>query len=84
VCRAPLRVLNKHGESLRIYFTFLKLMVYCLFVVGGFAMFNLLVNWWGSYYDDVTAKSVLDYTTIANFKGYANGTTNLQACKKPF
>ena len=84
---ARLSALNKHGESLRIYFSFLEQLIWLTLVLAVLGGANMMVNYDGGYYNGTNKNSKSDASreaqellgkanlfTIANFKGYANFT----------
>ena len=79
VCEANLSSFNLYGESLRIYFSFLKLFTYCFIVCGALGSFNSAINFRGFYLTDLQLKSPIDKITLANFYGFENYTTNSSA-----
>lgn len=76
---SSLDVFNAHGESLRIYFSFLRMFVYCFLACGALASFNSYLNFTGYYLNDFNSNSVVDRISLANIYGFPNDTTNATA-----
>jgi hypothetical protein len=68
-----------HGAGLRIYFSFMKLFLFCFTVCGGLACFNAYLNFRGYFLNELNQKSVIDRVTLANIYGFENMTTNSSA-----
>lgn len=76
VLLSSLKVLNPHGESLRIYFSFMRLFTYCFIACGALASFNSYLNFEGYFLNDFNSKSPIDRISLANMYGFPNVTTN--------
>lgn len=79
VCTSSLSRLNRHGESLRIYFSFMKLFIYCFIVCGALGGLNTYINVLGYQLTSKERKTYLDVGTLANFYGFPNATMNAKA-----
>lgn len=89
---ADLSELNRHGESLRIYMSFMYQFSWLSFALFLLSAINAYINYQGGYYngDDRNAKSdqardtqeligKINLATLSNFKGYTNFTSDPRA-----
>jgi hypothetical protein len=72
VISSSLDIFNSYGESLRIYFSFLRLFTYCFLACGALASFNSYLNFTGYYLNDYNSGSVIDRISLANIYGFPN------------
>lgn len=79
ICGSSLKELDVFGESLRAYFTFLKMFAWVFLICGGLASYNTYLNLTGHFVNKEIEVSALDYTTLANIYGFANMTENPDA-----
>ena len=92
ICSASLSVLNRHGESLRVYFSFMEQMAWLALVISLLGAACAYINFEGGYYNGTNKNENSDalrssqeflrkgnLVTIANFAGYTNFTLDAQA-----
>ena len=79
LCNSGLSELNPFGETLRIYFSFLKMFLFVSLICGGLTGFNTYLNLTGYFVNDRMMTSYVDYTTLANIYGFQNMTTDADA-----
>ena len=92
VCSASLSALDKHGESLRVYFSFMEHLAWLSLIFGLLGAASAYVNYEGGYYNGTNKNDKSDprrgsqellekinLVTISNFYGYANFTLDPQA-----